>query len=682
MAAVQSLGALVATDTGSWAALATYGSLSMYNHYSYDYAALYKTQPNVRTCVDFLARNIAQLGLHVFERVGETDRRRLRDHALAALLERPLPPEYKVTRYRLIECLVSDLGVYFNAFLLKVKAGSSMGLLRIPPPDVTVIGGLAPTAYEITVGGITRVVGPAEVVHIRGYNAENPIWGLSPLETLRRVLAEEQAAGEYRENLWNNAARMSGILERPADAPPWTQVAHERFKADWEAMYSGAENSGKTAILEEGMTWKQMSFSSQESEYLLGRKLTREECARAYHIPLPMVGILDNATFSNIREQHKNLYQDCLGPWLAMIEQEIMLQLLPDCPPTEGVYCEFNIQEKLQGSFEEQTASLQAAVGRPWMTADEARARMNLQSMGGDAAQLAMPMNLMVGGNSPDGDTTNEEGTGGPGDPETEETLIPGPSPTNSVGEGNKGRKAKIDPTMPKLRKRHQGKWAEVLKKFFGRQRDAVLGKMPEAETREPGDTEKGDRRFGGIAVQGKASAWWDKKRWDRELREDLGKLNRATALVWARHVADEVGEEIDEGLMEEWLAEHSRVQAEEINSTSKAKLDEAMKDPEDPRGAVGHLFDIWTTTRAAAIAVAAVTSASSWGSREGARQSKLRTKTWQVNSANPRADHAAMDGETAKIDEPFSNGMMWPGDPAGGADNNAGCECSLVFGR
>jgi phage portal protein BeeE len=43
-----------------------------------------------------------------------------------------------------------------------------------------------------------------------------------------------------------------------------------------------------------------------------------------------MVGILDHASFSNITEQHKMLYQDTLGPWLTMIQEEIALQLIPD----------------------------------------------------------------------------------------------------------------------------------------------------------------------------------------------------------------------------------------------------------------------------------------------------------------------------------------------------------------
>jgi sulfate transport system permease protein len=46
--------------------------------------------------------------------------------------------------------------------------------------------------------------------------------------------------------------------------------------------------------------------------------------------------------------------QGWLGPWLAMIEQEIELQLLTEFTDTQGVYVEFNIAEKLQGSFEEQ----------------------------------------------------------------------------------------------------------------------------------------------------------------------------------------------------------------------------------------------------------------------------------------------------------------------------------------
>ena len=66
------------------------------------------------------------------------------------------------------------------------------------------------------------------------------------------------------------------------------------------------------------------------------RRLTREECAAAYDVPPPVVGILDRATFSNITEQHIMLYQDTFGPWLTMIEETPQTQLIDPEPLLAG----------------------------------------------------------------------------------------------------------------------------------------------------------------------------------------------------------------------------------------------------------------------------------------------------------------------------------------------------------
>ena len=52
--------------------------------------------------------------------------------------------------------------------------------------------------------------------------------------------------------------------------------------------------------------------------------------------------------------------------------------------------------------------------------------------------------------------------------------------------------------------------------------------------------------------------------------------------------------------------------------------------------------------------------------------------KTWIVVSDNPRPSHAAIDGETVPLFDLFSIGMLYPGDPAGGPDEVAGCTCLL----
>jgi HK97 family phage portal protein len=645
---VQSLGGLTEW-TPSWFPGNGSTSLRLYDGYTHDYAAIYKTQPNVRTVIEFLARNIAQLGLHTFKRVTDTDRVRLMDHGLARAFRKPNP---WTTRYRLVEALIADMGIYDRALWLKVKLPEqALSLLRVPPSIFTVEGNyLIPKGFRIELGDGKRLEPTREqVVYFSGYNPDNNVTSVSPLETLRRILAEEAAAGGYREKFWQNAARISGVIERPADAPEWSDVARTRFVSEIEAMYSGEANSGKTAVLEDGMKWSPTSFNAEQSQYLEGRKLTREEVARAYQIPLPMVGILDHATFSNIEAQHKHLYQDCLGPWLKMIEEEIELQLLPEFDDSEGVYVEFNIAEKLAGSFEDQAKTLQAAVGAPYMTRAEARARLNLPKLDDPTAdELVTPLNVLVG------DHASPQDSAPPAD--APKLWLPGDA---------KAKAEVYDPTNRPLRARHREKYAQVLVSFFGRQSRAV------------------ESALGPKRRKAAVDDLFNPERWNGELKADLYKLSRTTALVWARDVAEALDGELDEDRMDEYLGENARIAAERINETTHTELATALAG-EEPRDQVRRVFEVAMGARAAQIAFTKVTNAANFGSFEGAKQSGTSKKTWQVNSGNPRSAHAALNGETVGMGKNFSNGMRWPADGTAGlgADQIANCECSVVFQR
>lgn len=375
----QGLQALTAPQS-TWSSSSS-SSLSLYG-LNQAYGEIYRTQPNVRICVDFLARNTAQLGLPVYRRISDTDRERLADHDLARWLSNPNPA---TTRYRLIESLVGDLAVYFNAYWLKVRyertdGRPALGLVRLPPEEMAVEGGLLPTQFVWTSAatGKRQPFPISEIVYFNGYNATNALMGLSPLETLRRILAEEAAAGEHREAFWRNASKQEGVWELAANAPGWKTPEQQNDWRDQWQKFARSAKAGMTAVGPIGGTYKPTAFSAKDSEYVQGGKLRREICAAQWHIPQPMVGILEHATFSNIREQHKHLYQDCLGPTDEMITQEIERQVLVECEDQESIYVEFNIDAKLAGSFEEQAAALQVAVGKPFMKVNEARAVRNL----------------------------------------------------------------------------------------------------------------------------------------------------------------------------------------------------------------------------------------------------------------------------------------------------------------
>lgn len=442
-------------------------------------ADLWRTQPYLRTVVTFMARNIAQLGLHTFRRVSDTDRQRLADHPAALLFRKPNPT---TTTYELLYQLVSDLAIYDRAYLyLTPDAVSQSGyrLTRIPPSWIVGIEGgdlFSPAAFlaaprNVSYLSATRQVTlPADqVLYFHGWHPDDPRLGSSPVDALKQILAEQVHAQAYRSQVWRNGGRPSAAITRPADAPKWSPDAKERFKLDWQQRYAGdgATEGGGTPILEDGMALAKIGFSAHEEEFVDAAKLAINVVASVYHVNPTMIGILDNANYSNVREFRRMLYGDTLGPVLAQIEDRINTFLVPALPDPADVYVEFNLAEKLQGSFEEQALALQTAVGRPWMLADEARARFNMPKLGGDADQLITPMNVTTGGQA---------------------------SPTDS-GTQN----VTPEPTKPE---------AASLSAFLARQEQAIRS------------------RLGGKA------AWWDALRWDAELARDTHISNEAAHAI------------------------------------------------------------------------------------------------------------------------------------------------------
>lgn len=360
------------------------------------YGALYRSQPAVRTVVDFLARNVAQLNPKIYMRLDNQDRVEWNDHPVAELLRRPNP---MATRYSHLRDTVADIAIYDRAYWEKMRVrGLVRGLVRIPPSRITVEfdHDTLTTAYRFDGRRISR----DNLVVFHGYHPDGSEQGVSPLETLRRVLAEEWAASTHREWFWRNAARQAGVIERPREAPEWGTEAKQRFRQQWDTMTRGGLGSGNTVVLEDGMKWNPTGFSPKDSEYIEGRRLTYEEVARVYAPSL--VGLLSvDSQRANVESYHRQLYQDVLAPICRMIQDEIDNQLLSEDEYDYGIagYSEFNLKDKLKGSFEEEVAALTTAVGVPHLSINEARARQNLPRIDEEWADTPVqPMNVIYGG--------------------------------------------------------------------------------------------------------------------------------------------------------------------------------------------------------------------------------------------------------------------------------------------
>lgn len=379
-------------------------------------ASLWRSQPHLRTVVSFLARNCAQLGLHTFERVGESDRRRDRTSPIAQALAYP---DGVMTSFDLIYSLVGDLSLYDRAYWYvgpSTSTPSGVMIRRLPPTWVTVVAAdvFTPAAYKVSINGTdTATIPAANVLDFTGYSPTNSSKGSPTVESLRDTLREQVEAAKYRGQVWKRGGRVSSVLQRPAGAQ-WSDAAREQFREDWYAKYTGnGSKAGGTPILEDGMTLQRIDFNAQEQQFVEAAKLSLVTVASAYHVNPTMIGQNDGANYSNVREFRKMLYGDTLGPLLAQIESRINTFLLPMLGmDTSRFYVEFNIAEKLQGNFEEQAKALQTATGAPYMLRAEARALTNLPAIPG-ADELVVPLNVLIGGqaSATDSGTQNEGDT-------------------------------------------------------------------------------------------------------------------------------------------------------------------------------------------------------------------------------------------------------------------------------
>lgn len=356
-------------------------SLNLAGRWS-SYAAIYREQMAVRTVVDKLAKGTARLPLKVYERAGR-GRPEARESPYAQLLRRP--NDLHSSFFLWLWCS-STFDVYGEFLLGKIRdrGGRPAQLVPLHPTAMHVEDERDGRPIWTFQNDRVRIDGiPAEdVVHVRTFNPDRFGRGVSPLESLRRTLENEDAARRAMSSFWRNGGRPSVVLTHPKSL---SGPAADRLRAQWSDLHAGADNFGKTAVLEEGMTPQVISLTAEDAQYIESRKLNREEVCMVFDVPPPVVHILDHATYSNITEQMRSMYRDTMAPRLRWFEAELEHQLRASVRPGasepdfgDDVYAEFLMDEVLRGDFEHRAEAYQKGVNSGWLTPAEVREMENL----------------------------------------------------------------------------------------------------------------------------------------------------------------------------------------------------------------------------------------------------------------------------------------------------------------
>lgn len=338
------------------------------------YAEMYKRQLWVSVVINKRAGMVARLPLPVYQR-GESGRVKVNDHPFARLLRKP---NSRHDPFLFWQWTCSTWDIFGEAFWGKVRDAGRRPVELVPLHPTRMRE--TDTGWEYTSNdGTVTAVPRHDVVHFTSYNPDSMSRGMSRLEPLRDTLENEAAARRATSSFWRNGARPGFALTHPGNI---SAPANERLRAQWEDMYSGASNTGKTVILEEGMTANPLTIDNDKAQYIDTRKLNREEVVAAYDMPPPAVHILDRATFSNITEQFRSVYRDTMAPVLgyfeAVLEDQLRGSFMPGASEPDfgdDVYAEFLLDEVLRGDFEKRQEAYDKA---KYMTLAEKRELENL----------------------------------------------------------------------------------------------------------------------------------------------------------------------------------------------------------------------------------------------------------------------------------------------------------------
>ncbi len=344
----------------------------------------------VYSCVRILSEAIAGLPLHLYRYKSDGGKEKALDHPLYRLLHDEPNPE--MTSFVFRETLMTHLLLWGNAYaqIIRNGRGEVVSLYPRMPNKMTVDRDSSGQLYYTytrsqedapTTKGSSVILKPSDVLHIPGLGFDGLV-GYSPIAMAKNAIGMAIACEEYGARFFANGATPGGVLEHPG-----TIKDPARIRESWQSTFGGSTNSGKIAVLEEGMKYTPISISPEQSQFLETRKFQINEIARIFRVPPHMVGDLEKSSFSNIEQQSLEFVKYTLDPWVIRWEQSMNRSLLNE-KEKEALFVKYNLEGLLRGDYQSRMQGY--AIGRQngWMSANDIRELENLDRIkkedGGD----------------------------------------------------------------------------------------------------------------------------------------------------------------------------------------------------------------------------------------------------------------------------------------------------------
>jgi HK97 family phage portal protein len=178
------------------------------------------------------------------------------------------------------------------------------------------------SGYVYSVNGHSQDFSAERIIHIREATPTNLQYGQGSLTAVKNAVTADLFADAWNRYFFANSTRPDAILESPTALSSEDQ---KRALAAWKKAYEGPKNRGKIAVLG-GLKYIEVNRLHKDMEFVNLRKMLREEVLAAFGVPQSMVGILDQANYSNMKEQTKVFWTQTMIPEIRKFESIMTLR--------------------------------------------------------------------------------------------------------------------------------------------------------------------------------------------------------------------------------------------------------------------------------------------------------------------------------------------------------------------
>lgn len=215
-----------------------------------------------------------------------------------------------------------------------------------------------------------------DIWYVPGFSRDGLV-GIDRMKLLQDTFEAAAATSAFAARFWKNNAQPSTILTTKARVE---QPEKERIRNDWRNRFSGPNNAGEVAVLDQEMKAELLSHDNSKSQYVEVRGFYVVEIARAFGVPPHIVFELSKATFSNIEQQSLELI---LYSMLTHFERVAAAATHQFAAP--GHFYEFLPDALLKGDIKSRYEAYSIAVDKGILNPDEIRSMENRNARpGGD----------------------------------------------------------------------------------------------------------------------------------------------------------------------------------------------------------------------------------------------------------------------------------------------------------